>query len=190
MARKLSDSRLGSQSRRDRALDSVKRSDSRLLDDQERLDEFRRSLHRSVLPDLPKIKGYHVIWLTTNNPADSIPARLRLGYELIKPSDVPGYETLSLKTGEYAGCIGVNEMIAAKLPLRLYQLYMEEAHHRAPMEEEQKLSDAVEAVAEQARGAASSRRGRKSIRVEYEDGQEEIVEDRPAPKFRKLQGEK
>lgn len=190
MARKLRESRLESSGRRDRALDSVRASDKRLLGDQERLDEFRKSLYQSILPDLPKIKGYHVIWLTTNNPADSIPARMRLGYEPIKPSEVPGFESLSLKTGEYAGMIGVNEMVAFKLPLRLFQLYMEEAHHTQPMLEEQKLEDAAEAIAEQARASASSRRGRKSIKVEYEDGTEDIVQDLPAPKFRKLYKEK
>jgi hypothetical protein len=186
MARKLREERLESKARRDRGLDAVRAADTRTLDDRERLDEFRQSLYQSVLPNLPKIKGYHVIWLTTTNPADSIAARMRLGYEPIKPSEVPGYETLSLKTGEYAGCIGVNEMVAFKLPLRLFQLYMEEAHHTQPLLEEQKLEDAVEAVREQAMMTASSRRARKSIKVEREEGTEDIISDRPAPKFRKL----
>jgi hypothetical protein len=166
----------------------VRAADTRTLDDQERLDEFRKSLYESILPNLPKIKGYHVIWLTTSNPADSIAARMRLGYEPIKPSEVPGFETLSIKTGEYAGMIGVNEMVAFKLPLRLFQLYMTEAHHHQPLLEEQKLNDAVDAVEEQAR--MSARRGKKAIRVEYEEGTEDIVSDRPAPKFRKLTGER
>jgi hypothetical protein len=190
MARKLRDARLESSGRRDRALDSVRAADRRTLGDRERLDEFRKSLYQSILPDLPKIKGYHVIWLTTTNPSDSIPARMRLGYEPIKPSEVPGFEALSLKTGEYAGLIGVNEMVAFKLPLRLYQMYMTEAHHTQPMLEEQKLTDAVDAVQEQARMTASTRRGRKSMKVEMEEGLEDIVSDHPAPKFRKLTGER
>lgn len=188
MARKLRDARLGSQARRDRGLDSTRAANTRTLDDQERLDEFRKSLYQSILPDLPKIKGYHVIWLTTTNPADSISARVRLGYEPIKPSEVPGFEALSLKTGEYSGLIGVNEMVAFKIPLHLYQMYMTEAHHTQPMLEEQKLTDAVDAVQEQA--MMTARRGKKGVRVEYEEGTENIVQDHPAPKFRKLYGER
>lgn len=190
MARKvIRDARLGSKARRDRGLDKLKAADSRLLDDQERLNEYRMSLYQSVLPNLPKIKGYHVIWLTTNNPSDSIPARMRLGYEPIKPSEIPGFEGWTLKSGEYAGLIGINEMVAFKLPLHLYEMYMREAHHDAPMLEEQKLEDALEAVREQA--LQTAKRGRKAVKIyEVEEGTENIVEDRPAPKFRKLYGER
>jgi hypothetical protein len=188
MARKLSDSRLGSKVRRDRGLDSQKSADSRVLDDQERLSEFRMSLYQSVLPDLPKIKGYHVIWLTTNNPGDSIPSRLRLGYEPVKPREVPGFESLSLKTGEYAGMIGVNEMVAFKLPLHLYQMYMKEAHHDAPLAEEEKLDAAIEAMQDEM--ARRAGRGRKYIKVERSGGTEDLVQARPAPKFRKMHGER
>lgn len=188
MARKLSDARLESKSRRHRGLDMTKAADARTLDDPERLSEFRKSLYQSVLPNLPKIKGYHVIWLTTKNPADSIPARMRLGYEPIEPHEVPGYESLAIKSGEWAGLIGVNEMVAFKLPLHLYQMYMKEAHHDMPLLEEQKLTDAVEAIQEQAQRAA--KRGRKATRIEVEEGMEDFVQDRPAPQFRKLHGER
>lgn len=189
MARRLNDSRLDSKARRDRGLDSTKSADSRQLNDGQRLDEFRKSLYQTVLPNLPKIKGYHVIWLTTNNPGDSISNRMRLGYVPIKPREVPGFESLSLKSGEHAGLIGVNEMVAFKLPLHLYEMYMKEAHHTQPLYEEQKLTDALDAVREQARSVA--KRGRRAVKVyEIEDGSENIVEDRPAPKFRKLYGER
>ena len=188
MARKLSDARLGSKVRRDRGDDRNRSADSRVLDDQTRLSEFRMSLYQSVLPDLPKIKGYHVIWLTTNNPGDSIPSRIRLGYEPVKPREVPGFESLSLKTGEYAGMIGVNEMVAFKLPLHLFQMYMKEAHHTAPLEEEEKLDAAIEAMQDEM--ARRAGRGRKYIKVERGSGMEEIVQDRPAPKFRRIYGER
>lgn len=189
MARKI-DTRTKSQARRDRSLDATRAADTRELDDQERLDIFRQSLFTSILPNLPKIKGYHVCWLTTANVSDTIQSRLQLGYELIKPSDIPGFpgvESLSPKTGEYAGCIGVKEMVAAKLPLRLYQMYMEEAHHHAPLREEQKLEDALDAMEEQMRRTA--KRG-KRIRVEHEEGMEELVADRPPPRFAKMTGER
>jgi len=81
---------------------------------------------------------------------------MRLGYQPIKPEDIPGWEVTSIKTGEWAGFIGVNEMIAFKLPLELYQRYMQEAHHDAPLREEEKLVSSAEFMAQQARtqGAA------------------------------------
>jgi hypothetical protein len=119
------------------------------------MEMFRGSAHSSLLPNLPPISGYHVCWLTTQtqNPHDGIPSRMRLGYEPVKPGDIQGWEGVSIKTGEYAGCIGVNEMIAFKLPLSLYQRYMREAHHTAPMNEE----DKIRAVAEQIQGEAKDR---------------------------------
>jgi len=47
----------------------------------------------------------------------------RAGYEPIKPEDVPGWEYATLKTGDWAGFIGVNEMLAFKLPMDLYGKY-------------------------------------------------------------------
>lgn len=188
MARKLRDARLGSASRRDRRRDKNLAEDGRTLSDQERLDEFRQSLYNNVLPNLPKIRGYHMIWLTTKNPADTIAARMRMGYELVRPEEVPGFESLSVKTGEWGNVVQVNEMIAAKLPLHLYEMYMREAHHDAPMEEEQKLLDAEEAVMEQATERA--KRGKKALRIEREEGMDEIVQDRPAPQFARLTGER
>jgi hypothetical protein len=188
MARRLNDARLGSKVRRDRSLDGSRAADSRVLDDQERLDEFRQSLFQSILPNLPKIKGYHVIWLTTTNPADSIPARMRLGYEPVKKSDIPGFQIDSVKSGSYGELITVNEMVAFKLPLRLYQMYMKEAHHDQPLLEEEKLNDAVEVMREQM--ARQAKRGKKSIRIEIEEGSEDIVADRPAPRFARQTGER
>ena len=188
MARKLSDARLGSKVRRDRSLDGTRAADSRVLDDQERLDEFRKSMHESILPNLPKIKGYHVIWLTTKNPGDTLAARIRLGYEPIRPAEIPGFETLAIKSADHGNLIAVNEMVAFKLPLRLYQMYMQENHHTQPLYEEQKLSDAIDAMQEQMR--RSAKRGKKSIRVEVEEGSEDIVTDRKIPRFAKMHGER
>jgi hypothetical protein len=65
---------------------------------------------------------------------------MQLGYEPIKPSDIPGWEYVTLKTGEYAGFIGVNELLAFKLPMRLYEAYMNESHFEAPLREDEKLA--------------------------------------------------
>ena len=126
-------------------------TENRVMTDEDRLDMFRMSLHQSALPDLPEIPGYHVCWLTTANPRDSIHYRRSLGYEPILSEDMPGWEHSSVKTGEYAGLIGVNEMVAFKLPMRLYEAYMRESHHERPRQEEQKLADTADFIRTQAK---------------------------------------
>ncbi len=126
--------------RRSRAADERTLTEDRVLTDADRLEMFRLQSFNDALPDIPPIPGYHVCWLTTTNPRDPIQRRLRIGYELIRAEDVPGMEHSTLKTGEYVGCVGVNEMIAAKLPESLYQAFMKEAHHDAPRQEEEALN--------------------------------------------------
>ena len=131
-------------------------TENRTVTDDERVEMFRQQFFQSALPDLPKITGWHTCWLTTTNPRDSIQTRLRLGYEPIKPSDVPGWEYATVKTGEHAGFIGVNEMLAFKLPMSLYEKFMQEAHHNAPLYEEEKLTETAEFMDQQARASGSN----------------------------------
>ena len=130
-------------------------TENREITEDDRVQMFRQQFFQSSLPDLPKIPGWHTCWLTTTNPRDSIQMRIRLGYEPVKPEDVPGWEYATLKTGDWAGLIGVNEMLAFKLPLSLYEKYMREAHHDAPMYEEEKLLDTVQFLEQQASASKS-----------------------------------
>jgi hypothetical protein len=130
-------------------------TESRELSDDARVEMFRQQFIQAALPDLPKLPGYHTCWLTTTNPRDSIHARIRLGYEPIKPEDVPGWEYASIKTGEWQGFIGVNEMLAFKLPISLYKKYMHAVHYDAPNQEEERLLSSNEAMREQAERAGS-----------------------------------
>lgn len=118
------------------------------ITDEERLELFRLAMFQNQLPSLPYMPGWHPCWLTTSNPRDSIQGRLRLGYQLIKPEEVPGWEHNVLTSGQYVGCIGINEMVAAKLPIRLYELYMTEAHHNQPLAEEGRLRSTLDVVRE------------------------------------------
>jgi len=161
--------------RENRSLRDRVATEDRNLSDDDRLEMFRAQFFNAALPDLPRIPGFHLCWLTTSNPRDSVTGRLRLGYELLKAEDVPGYEAVTIRTGEYVGCIGVNEMIAAKLPERLYQKYMVEAHHDAPAREDEKLTDTIRSIQEQAQ--------RLRANVEIEDGMKEIGASRPVPTF-------
>jgi hypothetical protein len=137
-------------SRQSRQAQDRRTTQDRVLSEDDRLEMFRMQLYNDALPNIPEIPNYHVCWLTTTNKGDTIQHRLRLGYELIRAGDVPGMELVTLKTGEYAGCVAVNEMIAAKLPISLYYRYMQEAHHDAPMREENKLAETAELLREQA----------------------------------------
>ena len=130
-------------------------TENREITEDERVEMFRQQFFQSSLPDLPKIPGWHMCWLTTTNPRDSIQMRIRLGYEPVKPEDVPGWEYATLKTGDWQGFIGVNEMLGSKLSISLYEKYMREAHHDAPLREEEKLTDTAEFLEQQARASKS-----------------------------------
>lgn len=159
-------------SRTNRVLQDRAVTESRELSEDERVAMFRQQFFQSSLPDLPSIPGWHMCWLTTTNPRDSIQMRIRLGYEPVKPDDVPGWEYATLKTGDWQGFIGVNEMLAFKLPLSLYEKYMREAHHDAPLREEEKLTDTAEFLEQQAKSSKS--------RITVGDGNLELGEDREA----------
>jgi len=138
-------------SRQNRELDERAQVEDRALTDEERLLMFRQSFFQDALPNLPPIPGYHTCWLTTTNPRDTIQMRTRLGYELIKADELgPAWVQESQKTGEHAGLVTINEMIAAKLPLSLYEAYMLEVHHTQPAQEQRKLTDTVDTIRREA----------------------------------------
>jgi hypothetical protein len=158
--------------RENRAMEDRAVTENREISDEQRVEMFRQQFFQSSLPDLPTIPGWHMCWLTTTNPRDSIQTRIRLGYEPVKPEDVPGWEYATLKTGDWQGFIGVNEMLAFKLPISLYDKYMREAHHDAPLREEEKLTDTADFLENQARASKS--------RLTVGDGNKEIGQQRDA----------
>ena len=139
--------------RQSREMEDRQVTENREVTEDDRLEMFRAQLFNDALPDLPDMPGYHVCWLTTTNPRDPIHRRIQLGYEPIKASDVPGMEFASVKTGEWSGLIGVNEMLAFKLPLSLYTRFMQEAHHDAPAREDEKLTAILDGIKEAAAAA-------------------------------------
>lgn len=158
--------------RRSRDAEGRETTERRDLSDDERLDLFRNTLFKEVLPALPEIPGYHVCWLSTEHSSDTIPSRLRLGYEPIKASEIPGFEHATLKTGEYAGFVGVKEMIAFKLPLQLYRSYMQHAHHTLPAEQVEAIDAQIDALKGQAE--------RDGGRIVEGDGMEELRRSAPS----------
>jgi hypothetical protein len=159
-------------SRRTRGHTDRLATENRAYTEDERLEMFRMQLYNDRLPNLPEIPGYHVCWLTTSNAGDTIQSRSRMGYELIRAEDVPGMDLIIQKTGDYVGCVMVNEMIAAKLPTSLYLRYMQEAHHDAPLREEEKLEDTAQLMRDQAE--------RSGGRLIESDAMQEIGNHAPA----------
>lgn len=154
--------------RQPRAMEDRAVTENRTLSDDDRLAMFRQTMFQERLPNLPKLDGYHVCWLSTNNPTDSIQTRQLLGYEPITLADVPGWDYASIKTGEQAGMIAVNEMLAYKIPMKLYQGYMNEAHNVAPTREAQKLTDTVKFIEEQKRDKRSAAEISEDLRNEFD----------------------
>lgn len=148
--------------------------EERELSVEERLELFRQTMFTNALPDLPKIPGYHMCWISTLNPSDPIHRRLQIGYELLRTEEVPGMEHASLKAGDYAGCVGINEMVAMKLPEELYQGYMRINHHDQPREQEEGLRRKLEDLQEDAR--------RDGGEIYEEEGVEELRRFTPPPK--------
>lgn len=96
----------------------------------------------TVLPNPPKIKGYHTCWLTTTNPQDSLERRFQLGYELVKPEDVRDWAFSTQKSGSSVSPdrIVINEMVLGKLPTELYEAYLKHSHHTRPLQQEEAIS--------------------------------------------------
>ncbi len=150
-------------------------TEDRQLTDTERLEVFKQRFAQAELPDIPPIPGFHVCWLTTTNTRDPVHGRLRLGYELLRAEEVPGYEYVTMKTGEYAGCIGINEMVAAKIPLALYQAYMNSAHHEQPLAKANHIYESLEAMQD----SMASKKGK----VEVDEGFNQLKSDHRLAQF-------
>ena len=67
-------------------------TENREVTEDERLEMFRQQFFQSSLPDLPDIPGWHLCWITTTNPRDTVQHRIRLGYEPVKPEEIAGWE--------------------------------------------------------------------------------------------------
>lgn len=129
----------------------------------ERRKMFRNEFSQEALPNPPEIPGWHLCWLSTTNQYDPIHKRMRLGYQPVMADELPGFEHLKVKAGEHVGHISCNEMILYKLPEDIYQDYMLETHHYAPLEEADKIRVQQEQLL-----AAQDSSGRKLIQQEGE----------------------
>lgn len=125
-------------------------SEDQEITDDDRFAMFQDSATNSILPDPPYQAGFHLCWLSTTNGRDTIATRQRLGYQLVRAAEVPGWEGVGGGTGQFDGVVQVNEMVLARIPLRLYNRYMRDAHHTRPLAEEEKIRAALDSMKGQA----------------------------------------
>ena len=147
----------------------------------ERIAILRDEYTGDILPDVSKSRGIdpemHYFWASTTNQTDPIYKRLRMGYELVRADELPELATeFRISSGQYEGCISVNEMILLKIPKVLANELMKINHHERPLAEEQRVQD--NAVVKQ-----EDREGKKLGGFDEEDeGFKHIVNHRRDPK--------
>jgi hypothetical protein len=176
----MNDERLSKQTvntRRSKASQNRQVTEDREQTDADRLEIFRGSFAQAALPDIPPIPGFHVCWLASNNPRDSLAMRHRMGYTPVTSEDAKGFEFVADKGGVADGLIRVNEMVAYKLPENLYQLYMRENHHNKPLSEAGKLTDTATHLRKEAQ--------KRGADVDEGDGVEALreLDSVPAPDY-------
>ena len=134
--------------------------------------EERLAILRDVnvkLPVIPEIPGYHTIWLTTNNQSDSLDWRMRVGYELIKPEELPGFCLPTQQSGQVTSDrIMINEMVDAKIKTELAEEAMQMFHHDMPTQAVNSLKESV-AITRDGRGREIGYSGR-DIDGSFRDG--------------------
>lgn len=163
--------------RKSRASQNRQVTEDREQTDADRLELFRAAHAQAALPDIPPIPGFHVVWLASNNPRDSLQMRHRMGYTPVVGEDVKGFEFVADKGGATDGLIRVNEMVAYKLPMSLYNLYMRENHHYKPALEQTKLTDTATSLRKEAQ--------RRGADVDEGEGVESLreLDSVPVPDF-------
>lgn len=129
---------------RDDADDARTNQDGTVMSSQERRRLLREEMVQEVLPKPPEMPGFHLCWLSTTNSTDPIYKRLQRGYQLVKQSEVPGFEQFRVTGGDFDGCVACNEMLLSKVPLELYQDIMMIYHHDMPLEQEQAIKERIE----------------------------------------------
>lgn len=106
--------------------------------------EFMRSLEfdggiNNILPQPPKIEGYHTMWASTMNEQD---LRMRLdvlGYTFVKLEECPHYHNHTPRSAKIEGVVSYNELVAVKIKKGREQLLAKKFHHDAPLNSERAI---------------------------------------------------
>lgn len=98
----------------------------------------------TLLPKPPEIPGFHLCYLTTTNTKDTLEQRFRLGYTLVKQSELPDFVFSTQKSGTLTDDrIQINEMVLAKIPRELFIQDVKYLHHELPRESIENLKNSV-----------------------------------------------
>lgn len=149
------------------------------ISDEERFAMFVETMDQQMLPNLPQIPGYHVCWLTTSNLRDTIANRERMGYTPVLRTELRGwaFDTPRINSGSVGDdLVRINEMVAYKIPLGLYNRFMRHLHDVRPREEEEKIRASAARMKEQAAAMGA--------RLDEGDGAQELARRAPPmPEF-------
>ncbi len=146
-----SDERIAKRAGQDPARADRLTLDRSSTENREKTDSVRASTRQAMLrdtntllPDPPELPGFHTCWLTTTNSRDSIENRQRLGYELVKRSELPDFCLNTQKSGDLTDDrIMVNEMVLAKIEYDLWIEDMTYLHYTMPVNALKSLKDNV-----------------------------------------------
>lgn len=141
-----------SEERRPREREDEDRLDDGLeLSQEEREQMLRDEALQNQLPNPPMRAGVHWFWASLTNAYNPVTWYMRLGYRPVKFEELAGWANANMrgKSGEYAGCITVNEMLLMAADETAYQRYMRIVHHEKPMEEQRKMSETFKRVGEE-----------------------------------------
>lgn len=168
-------------SREDRAMKDRAITQRRQLTDEERVELLKRANFQSSLPNLPRIPGWHVCWVSTTHPNDTPQGREQLGYTYIRREEVPEFTYNDQKSGDYPGIVTWREMVGMKIPLSTYQAFMEELHHNEPSRQEENIYNEALQAGEVA--AQAAKRGGKMRAPVVDSGTAELGQARDVPNF-------
>lgn len=161
--------------------DIVRRGEE-VLSESDLRELIRSEFIQEALPTVKPPPGWHYCWLSATSSYDTLPKRMRIGYQPVTYAELAeqGQESLEqykIAGGNFDGGVMCNEMILFKLPMERYQLIMSEFHHNMPLEEER-------TIRERATPEVEDRQGRQLVEVDKDaDGMKSLGADKPAPTF-------
>jgi hypothetical protein len=158
--------------------DAEREAGDGLMSREERMQMLKNEWQQVALPAPPANPNWHWFWASTTHSADTVHRRQKLGYVMVKRSELPDFKVEKMQAGEYADYITVNEMVLMKIPMDVYQDILTVFHHDTPLEEERSIREQVESRKHE----LNSKAGREVIRNEGE-GIEQLGAVRRAPRF-------
>lgn len=130
--------------------DAGRTTDGLELTQDEREQMLRDDALQNQLPNPPRRPGVHWFWASLTNQYTSVTWYMRLGFRPVKFEEMEGWAEANMrgKSGDYAGCVTVNEMLLMRVDETSYQRYMKIVHHDKPMQEQHRMRDSMRSVQE------------------------------------------